>query len=112
MTDKQPEALRLADSLEEMSATFDMGRKPDPKCKRRQAANLLRTQHAEIEDLRAAITTTAEALARKDALLRQALEALGCTHEEGDPGHRCGHCDDYVDRNGTLRSAIAKELSQ
>lgn len=52
------------------------------------------------------------AIERKDALLRQALEMLGCTHEDDDPGHRCGHCDEYVDRNGTLRSAITKELSQ
>ncbi len=54
------------------------------------------------------------AIERKDALLRQALETLCCETSENmdDPGHRCGHCDDYVDRNGTLRSAIKQELSQ
>ena len=63
MSTKQPDALRLADALDyydkyDMSVTgtgIDM-----------QAAALLRTQHAAIE--------------RKDALLRQALEAMahGC----------------------------------
>jgi hypothetical protein len=43
-------------------------------------------------------------------LLTQALEALTCTGESDDPGHRCGHCDDYVDRNGHLRAAIRAHL--
>lgn len=45
-------------------------------------------------------------------LLRQAVEVLTCTGEADDPGHRCGHCDDYVDRNGTLRAAINEHLKE
>lgn len=88
-----PQALALADVLDGW-ACCTLG----PKMS--QAATLLRAQHAAIE--------------RKDALLRQALETLCCETSENmdDPGHRCGHCDDYVDRNGVLRAAITKELSQ
>lgn len=46
---KQDQALHLADALEEMSTILDMGRKPDYRCKRRQAANELRRLHAENE---------------------------------------------------------------
>lgn len=128
MTDKQPEALRVAAELDCHNARLD-----------RQAAKVIRTQHAEIERLTACIKweqNRAERIGthgpgcekwgpahfecllrsveRKDALLQQALETLCCETSENmdDPGHRCGHCDDYVDRNGTLRSAITKELSQ
>ena len=52
MTDKQPEALRLADWLEPRAESIE----------HINTAALLRTQHAAIE--------------RKDALLRQALGAL------------------------------------
>lgn len=45
------------------------------------------------------------------ALLQQALDALSCTNENDDPGHRCGHCDDYVDRNGIVRAALRAALS-
>ena len=126
-----PQALVLADELlDGMSDEYWNQLNAD-------AAALLRTQHAEIERLNAALKweqNRAERIGthgpgcetwgpahyecllrsveRKDALLRQCLEMLGCTHEDDDPGHRCGHCDDYVDRNGTLRSAITKELSQ
>ena len=44
------------------------------------------------------------------ALLRQALDALTCSGEDDDPGHRCSHCDDYVDRNGPLRAALRERL--
>ena len=53
MTDKQPDALRMADELDCHNARLD-----------RQAAKVIRTQHAD--------------LLRKDALLRQALDI---THE-------------------------------
>lgn len=80
MTDKQPEALRLADVL-----MRDVG---SQLVNRKQAAALIRTQHAEIERLNAAATdsnlileraqaTNLEMLAaieRKDALLRQCLK--------------------------------------
>ena len=45
-----------------------------------------------------------------DALLQAALDALTCTGESDDPGHRCGHCDDYVDRNGQVRAALRARL--
>lgn len=90
MIDKQHKALRLADELDGLPESDFY------EALGVEVAALLRTQH--------------EALERKDALLRQALEMLGCTHEDDDPGHRCGMCDDYVDRNGTLRAAIREEL--
>ena len=37
---------------------------------------------------------------------RAALDALSCDGGPGDPGHRCSHCDDYVDRNGTVRAQL------
>lgn len=85
MTDIQPEALRLADALDEMSSIADMGRKPDPKCSRRQAATLLRTQHAEI--------------GRKDALLRRMVDAWD------EPNNGLADCYEVVE-------AIKQELSQ
>jgi hypothetical protein len=45
-------------------------------------------------------------------LLQQALDALTCNGEDDDPGHRCAHCDDYVDRNGPLRAALRYRLAQ
>lgn len=45
-------------------------------------------------------------------LLRQVLETLTCTGEDDDPGHRCGYCDDYVDRNGPVRKALRAALEQ
>ena len=46
------------------------------------------------------------------ALLEQALEALSCGGGDDDPGHRCSHCDDYVDRNGGVRAALRAELAK
>ena len=43
---------------------------------------------------------------------QQALEALSCSGEPDDPGHRCGACDDYVDRNGLVRSALRAALAE
>ena len=49
----------------------------------------------------------------KDEALKQALEALTCIDDDGDDrGHRCGQCDDYVDRNGHVRAAIREALAQ
>lgn len=53
MTDKQPEALRLADFI---TSKYDLF----PRSEQMQVATLLRTQHAAIE--------------RKDALLRKCLK--------------------------------------
>lgn len=52
----------------------------------------------------------AEVQKQDDALLQAALDALTCTGESDDPGHRCGHCDDYVDRNGQVRAALRARL--
>ncbi len=41
---------------------------------------------------------------------RAALDALSCTGEPDDPGHRCTHCDDYVDRNGPVRAVLRAAL--
>ena len=43
--------------------------------------------------------------------MQQALDALACTGEDDDPGHRCTHCDDYVDRNGPLRASLRARLA-
>lgn len=51
MTEKQPDPLRVADELDCHNARLD-----------RQAAKVIRTQHAALE--------------RKDALLRRALDAI------------------------------------
>ena len=53
-----------------------------------------------------------EALVRKDydALILQLVEALECNGEPDDPGHRCSHCDEYVDRNSVLRKAARARL--
>ena len=48
----------------------------------------------------------------KDEALQMALEALTCSDDAGDDrGHRCGQCDDYVDR-GNVRAAIREALAQ
>jgi hypothetical protein len=44
---------------------------------------------------------------------KAALEALTCGPDDGfDPGHRCSHCDDYVDRNGPVRKMLRLALAQ
>ncbi len=62
------------------------------------------TQAAEIERLRAVIEVDR-------ALLEQALDALTCSGDNDDPGHRCSHCDDYVDRNSVVRQALRAALA-
>ena len=52
----------------------------------------------------------AEVRGQGEALIRLMLEALECSGEPDDPGHRCSHCDDYVDRNSRLRHAARKRL--
>lgn len=51
--------------------------------------------------------------AQADAIeaLRMALDALSCTGDPDDPGHRCGHCDEYVDRNSVVRKLIRAVLA-
>jgi hypothetical protein len=45
--------------------------------------------------------------------MKQALEALSCSNEyENDSGHRCSHCDDYVDRNGLVRAALRAAIAE
>jgi len=44
---------------------------------------------------------------------KAALDALTCAPDDGfDPGHRCSHCDDYVDRNGPVREMLRLALAQ
>ena len=45
-----------------------------------------------------------------EALILQLVEALECNGEPDDPGHRCIHCDEYVDRNSVLRKAARARL--
>jgi len=59
MNTQQPEALRLAEALDVDATNGDMGRKPDQKCHKRQAAAELRRlyelaqeKHTEIYGLR------------------------------------------------------------
>jgi hypothetical protein len=51
----QPEALWLAHRLISMADDGDMGRKPNPKCSKRQAAAELRRLHAVNQELLAAL---------------------------------------------------------
>lgn len=83
MTDKQPEALALADELLEPMEGF-----PEPTTLEKNAAALLRTQHAAIE--------------RKDALLKMALAVLGASWPD----------EDYEDRYTEAVLAITKELAK
>ena len=51
------------------------------------------------------------ALRKQDTeLIRQLVEALECNGEPDDPGHRCSHCDEYVDRNSVLRKVARARL--
>ena len=52
----------------------------------------------------------AEVRKQDTELIRQMLDALECNGEPDDPGHRCGHCDEYVDRNSVLRKAARARL--
>ena len=53
------------------------------------------------------------ALRKQDTeLIRQLAEALECNGEPDDPGHRCSHCDEYVDRNSVLRKVARARLGQ
>lgn len=88
MTDKQPEAMQVAEYLENDIPPFS-------ECALKQAAALLRTQHAAIE--------------RKDALLRRALDALGSAGVAMRIGHMRLHA---IDDAGAAIEAITKELEQ
>lgn len=85
MSDKQPEALLIADQCDESAKLW-----ANEVRTRRQAAALLRAQHTEIERLASCIKHAnaqaerferewylrGDAIERKDALLRQAHEAI------------------------------------
>jgi hypothetical protein len=51
MSTQQPEALRLAETLDVDATNGDMGRKPDQKCHKRQAAAELRRLYSVNADL-------------------------------------------------------------
>jgi hypothetical protein len=59
--------------------------------------------HNETERLRARVEVL-------EQLARESLHVLACREEDDDPGHWCVHCDEYVDRNGTHRSALRAAL--
>jgi len=44
------------------------------------------------------------------AVVEQALDALTCPSRYSVPGHRCSHCDNDVDRNGLVRTALRAAL--
>ena len=54
--------------------------------------------------------TEAEVRKQDTELIRKLVEALECNGEPDDPGHRCSHCDEYVDRNSVLRKAARARL--
>lgn len=74
----------------------------------------LGSQHLREQDrkmvTRFAYAVEAEVQKQDEALIRQMLEALECSGEPDDPGHRCSYCDDYVDRNSRLRNAARLRL--
>lgn len=45
-----------------------------------------------------------------ERLTRESLNVLTCDGGDDDPGHRCSHCDDYVDRNRQHRKALRAAL--
>jgi len=59
----------------------------------------------EIEYLRARVAVLGQ-------LARESLHVLTCSEGDDDPGHRCSHCDDYVDRNGPHRNALRAALKE
>ena len=58
----QPNALRLADALDANATNGDMGRKPDPRCHKRQAAAELRRLHEVNQELLEALKDATEGL--------------------------------------------------
>jgi len=52
-------------------------------------------------------------VAELERLARESLHVLTCNEEDDDDfGHRCSHCDDYVDRNGPHRDALRAALKE
>lgn len=47
-----------------------------------------------------------------ERLTRESLNVLTCDGGDDDPGHRCSHCDDYVDRNRQHRNALRAALKE
>lgn len=45
---------------------------------------------------------------------RLALEAMSCGDhgDDNDKSHRCGRCDENVDRNGAVRAALRRALGE
>lgn len=103
MTDKQPEALVLADALlDGMSDEHWNQLNAD-------AATLIRTQHAELSHLKDAMGHLGAALARKDALLRQAADAM---YEAQTYTGSASWSPSMTKDLQALCLAITKELSQ
>ncbi len=68
------------------------------------------TDELRIQALQAALDQANMMLIEQREVMGVALDALTCTGEADDPGHRCGCCDDYVDRNGPVRKALREML--
>ena len=68
----QPETLRLADVLDANATNGDMGRKPDPRCHKRQAAAELRRLHEVNQELLEALKDIAEMYSYEDSIIELA----------------------------------------
>jgi len=77
----QPEALWLAHRLISMADDGDMGRKPNPKCSKRQAAAELRRLHAVNQELLAALK---EMLDGENKSFRELCEQAGAAIAKGE----------------------------
>jgi hypothetical protein len=76
---------------------------PEPDWNVEVISPRLREAAVEIERLRARVAVL-------ERLARESLHVLTCNEDDDDPGHRCSHCDDYVDRNGPHRNALRAAL--
>ena len=76
MNTQQPEALRLAETLDVDATNSDMGRKPDQKCHKRQAATELRRLHEENKLLHERHSFNNKEFVRLHSVIAELLVAL------------------------------------
>ncbi len=103
-----PDAIiALLDELEELRLAY-------AECSRQK--NELLTKHKQYaEMIHTCGPTCSRAGCVNQRLLdaaRGALDALSCSGEPDEPGHRCTHCDDYVDRNNAVRNQLRAALGE
>ena len=95
----QPKALRLAETLDVDATNGDMGRKPDQKCHKRQAAAELRRLHSVNAELLEALKWMVENDETNEG--DDPVESLG--------GHSWNEYNSYwLDGLNKARAAIAK----